>query len=291
MQFFLNPVKYISSIPGISIEKIVFVPPSSGTIEVSNMDQIIAFDDFSDDVDWTNAINFEEQNINDEERIDLQIVGDMNIPILFMKIGSSIIVNKLFEFIPYNDQIAHKFSTNFFKSVNALQDKIYNGSPKEKTKSFDLLKMVYIKEFGKNKQNDISLFIYAGPITDSTSQSSMILIQSPDGHSIASLFDVNYTLYTGDGYLNNTLKINALINYLNASKIKQLGFMQIMHHGSKYNWCSGLAANFKPKISIFSSDPSHKSYRHPHSEVLHDFSPYLPILVNQKNSLQIKYAF
>jgi beta-lactamase superfamily II metal-dependent hydrolase len=60
-----------------------------------------------------------------------------------------------------------------------------------------------------------------------------------------------------------------------------------MHHGSKYNWYKGLAADLSPAISVFSSDPNH-SWGHPHAEVLRDFWPYGAVQVDSHKSLTFR---
>jgi hypothetical protein len=47
------------------------------------------------------------------------------------------------------------------------------------------------------------------------------------------------------------------------------------------------AARLAPDISVFSSDPAHKSLRHPHGEVVRDFLRYGPVQVDKENSVTI----
>ena len=57
---------------------------------------------------------------------------------------------------------------------------------------------------------------------------------------------------------------------------------QVMHHGAENNWHSGIAAKLAPSASIFSSNPAHKKYRHPHAQVLRDFWSHFPIQVDKE---------
>lgn len=59
-----------------------------------------------------------------------------------------------------------------------------------------------------------------------------------------------------------------------------------MHHGAKGCWHIGVAAALKPSISVFSSDPYHKSYGHPHAEVVGIFLPFSPVQVDKERSLK-----
>lgn len=62
---------------------------------------------------------------------------------------------------------------------------------------------------------------------------------------------------------------------------------QVPHHGSKNNWHSGLANTIDPNISIFNADPTNKRYKHPHANVVKDFLPYNPILIDKNTALSL----
>lgn len=59
-------------------------------------------------------------------------------------------------------------------------------------------------------------------------------------------------------------------------------FFQVMHHGSRRNWHQGLAAKIQPSISLFSSDPAHRRFKHPDGEVLRDFWPYGAVQIDRE---------
>jgi len=88
-------------------------------------------------------------------------------------------------------------------------------------------------------------------------------------------------LYTGDGYLNSPPKLQRVCDYLSASRVGRIATLQVMHHGSRNNWHSGVAAQVDPLLSVFSSNPGHRKMRHPHLEVLRDFWMYGPVQVCQ----------
>jgi hypothetical protein len=55
-----------------------------------------------------------------------------------------------------------------------------------------------------------------------------------------------------------------------------------MHHGAEDNWHKGVAARITPLFSVFSSDPEHKKYKHPHAPVLRDFWRYGAVQVDKR---------
>nr|WP_143531350.1 hypothetical protein [Rodentibacter rarus] len=93
----------------------------------------------------------------------------------------------------------------------------------------------------------------------------------------------NSILYTGDGSLNKPSQFEHLKLTLGDKRIQNIFCFQVLHHGSRNNWHKGLADKIQPCISVFSADPNYANYRHPHAEVVKDFLPYSPILVNQNS--------
>lgn len=99
-------------------------------------------------------------------------------------------------------------------------------------------------------------------------------------------------LLTGDGYLKTDNQINALKKfYTPYSRLNKSAVLQVMHHGSRYNWCSGVAKILNPKMSIFSSDPKKKGLHHPHIEVWRDFIDHHPIQVDDRNGWALRGLF
>lgn len=64
-----------------------------------------------------------------------------------------------------------------------------------------------------------------------------------------------------------------------------------MHHGSRNNWYEGVAQELEPIVSIFSSNPRHRRFKHPHGEVVRDFLRFQPIQVDTRRRASITITF
>lgn len=74
-------------------------------------------------------------------------------------------------------------------------------------------------------------------------------------------------------------------------RINNIFCFQALHHGSHNNWHEGLAQKIDPCLTVFSADPDYGNYKHPSSQVVKDFLPYSPILVNQNSYLRFAIQY
>lgn len=85
-------------------------------------------------------------------------------------------------------------------------------------------------------------------------------------------------LYTGDAPLKAQYRVKNFTDHYK-EYLKKIFCFQVMHHGSKYNFSKGFAAQISPCFSIFSANPTFK-YHHPHKGTINEFMDYHPIFVN-----------
>jgi hypothetical protein len=71
------------------------------------------------------------------------------------------------------------------------------------------------------------------------------------------------------------------------ARIGRTAVFQVMHHGAAANWTPGVASVIGPWFSVFSSDPNHRGYGHPHAEVLRDFWLCGPVQVKDDSDAKI----
>jgi hypothetical protein len=309
MNFFINPVMYLRGVEGASIQRIVFVPPSQRKLvpdEVSSDNLIV---ENSDNL----LLNI--SKMDNEESAEIfgidPIAKDFRAPStdIMMQRNSAIQIGNLWEFVPYNDMDLSERSTGTFQTTvqclaNSLTSVSDDNSRKEALKK---IRDKYDEVFGSSaeQRNLISLFLYCGS-TDQTSKTQnhpahtkMRCYSSEENYADKHFFHKRYLyferdkreiacLYTGDGYLNNSKRLNTLCDSLGKSRMLRIKIFQVMHHGARTNWYQGVAAKFASAISVFSSNPSHEGLGHPHAEVLRDFWPYCPVQVSKHSGLRIE---
>lgn len=296
MDFFINPVGYLGSADGPGIERIAFVqssggegpPPSNGQTTDSPLpgdgpvELVISEDrDFPDGAqDWLSRRS--------------EKAARTPAPI-FLRRSSAVTVLGLWEFVPYNDDIDFKLPEEFIAQIEHLKGKLLEPSSiRGRNGVLRQLREAYDKSFGDSSEerNGISLFLYAGPIYSSCQHTALRgssqfpYYYFPGRHwRGANFLRGNRArcslLYTGDGYLDSPDKLDRLLGYMRRERIEHVGVFQVMHHGSESNWFKGVAAQMAPLFSVFSSDPEHKKFGHPHSSVLRDFWPYGPVQVDK----------
>ena len=135
-------------------------------------------------------------------------------------------------------------------------------------------------------QKYISLFIFCGPIPAQAKDASVVIEDRLEAWPYPSRYPCYYrrnegvsgetnkcsTLYCGDGYLENSVRLDKLEAHMTPSRMSRLGILQVMHHGADGNWHAGIALRLKPVFSVFSSDPGRGPTYHPHKPVWDDFS-------------------
>lgn len=293
----LDPIKYFTD--NYNIKKIVLVSQANQNeraLEPNN----------------SYNTNFESNDLQvdslDEENWDIEIKEASQLliektKIIVLKSGGAISWKSVWEFIPYNDTNIKPLPNNHFKKkVNSLRDKLLISKSKD---ALDELKKIYDYHFGKSskKRNIISLFLYAGSISDKFHNNKKIKI-SPSIKLYNRYYSQYYynspyysnqleskqsisIIYTGDGYLESYHRLTSLQTFLGHTRSTHPLCFQVMHHGSKNNWYQGLANCVQPAFSIFSANPLDKRTSHPHSEVWDDFYSYRPTLVDCRHQFSI----
>lgn len=274
LAFYLDPVGYLASIEGSEIDEVVFVPGAGPD------DVVPGFEDEPDPDRPIEGGKAEYGTPPEGSDGDPAVAGSANVQVRFLKPAGRIIVPSLWEFIPYNDAAMQPLATALFiRRVKRIAGALLAGRRRQSV-MLRLLKRIYQRAFGSGSvpANLISLFLYAGPIGtrvrfDPVAATAPFRI-NPNRDNLAQLA-------TGDGFLDTPARLAALQRFYGRSgRLDRAGLLQVMHHGARPNWQSGLAAVLKPAASIFSSDPGH-THAHPAPEVLRDFWPWCPVRVDK----------
>jgi hypothetical protein len=299
MLFYINPAEYLLRQDNKGINRFIFVNPSGETGPALITDKPI--DPPPDDTPLKVEIDFDEPD--DEEGRKWIDEKKYSTEIKFLKAGGSLRLPYLWEFVPYNDQkLFPSCDDDFFYAVESQKQELLNGNNAEiRNAALKSLKKIYDGKFGKSskKRNEISLMLYGGLIKSTFLKArtcvcpiAYSLFQDRPCHYLCNNLECREfscqcsILYTGDAYLDTAERTKRLKKFLKEERINNIGIFQVMHHGSKHNWRSGLAKKINPIMSIFCSDPS-SAYGHPHASVLRDFWNYAPIQVDTQKGAVI----
>ena len=307
---FLNPISFISGIPGREIDQILFCPGIEderiGAELSSNENNNPSNDNNSGwDLSYLEILP-DENDYPQELKEENQSQGQ--IPIVLLKPKSTLQIQNEWEFIPYNDCKTFPKPPPKFISAVEIQRKILLSGPNKA--SLGRLKKLYDSQFGKTSKtrNGISLYMYAGPQMKSMKRRISMGFSFQCNHTcdfFHSLCPFHYIgcnfkdllkkikplnsigiLYTGDGYLDTPNKLADLIAYLK-KPFRQILCFQVMHHGSKDNWHAGMGSRLNPLISVFSSNPYILKPGHPHPDVWKDFIKFGRTQVDEDWGLSI----
>lgn len=295
-KFFINPVQYIFNNSNEDVTEILFVRPrDEGRPDSKNQEN----SNGSSDADHSLIINTNRPDIDDDE--EKKFLTDNKKKIRVYYSGRTIKILGFWEFIPYNDAnvcFSNSARTwdDFKEMVNKHRDALLQ-SPSEI--ELNNIKNIYDQQFGSDSKsrNIISLFLYAGPrlARPTVWHCNRCYFHSQNllsrVYEYIHLFMRAGVLYTGDGYLNEPVKLNKLLACIGKQSIKKICCLQVMHHGSSANWHEGIAKTLEPDISVFCSDPSHLKYKHPHGDVVRDFLKYNPVQVDRTNGVEIVLYF
>lgn len=308
MRFLLNPVAYLRSLGEIAPEQILLVlaaPPDGAGPDGEPPGAPGPRGDDADGQDPT--LTPVRARFEDPETLDGDLRDELGAPAQppvaqALASGTALRLGDAWEFVPYNDaSLMPKNPAAFAKAARRHRD-VLLARPDQV--ALDALKLVYDREFGKKKggRNIVSLFLYAGNLHG---------CRYVDWHSVCDVGGHaggwsrrqyhHYGpfrptprragfLYTGDGYLDTPLRLRRYLACLGTRR-DGANCLQVMHHGSSGNWHAGVAAALRPVTSIFSSNPGHRSFRHPHGEVVRDFLPYQPLQVDSHNGASIDITF
>jgi hypothetical protein len=143
------------------------------------------------------------------------------------------------------------------------------------------IKKVYSDVLGGDDQlNAASLCVYSGPVVEFLPPDKWNILEPYCDPHINSISRRHRTenqqplcqcsiLYTGDADFRAPSDRARLRGFLDMKRWQAVAVLQVPHHGSRYNWQPGSAAEFHHRWSVFCADPHYK-HKHPHQEVLVD---------------------
>lgn len=301
MNYALDPVKAVSTALQNSFDRIFFVTskPVPDAPPVDLGDGSVDTDGVRDFDDPFNADLDDDDEFDELRRAGLNIGKDIG----FVSNGRPLVCGTHWEFVPYNDASQAGIATPaIIARIRGIVPKIRNGNDDDIKTAVGDLKDIYDAETGaktatrKKKselRNIISLFLFAGPLSRAArSLLGSIGYESEFGlpwssshyHRVATKLAV---LYSGDGFLSDDDKFDALERILTPARIADTGVFQVMHHGALANWHAGVASKIEPAISVFSSDPTRRRPGHPKARVLRDFWPYGAVQVDKHRGLYV----
>lgn len=302
LQFLVDPVGYLRGVDGGGEARIVFVPPSA--------DGPPPAPDAGPPVSPRGEVDDRPMKLRLETERVLGVVGG-EIPGVtgqglsaaeFLKVGSVLDIDGLWEFVPYNDAHQAKrcpagFPATLEPLIKAL---LAANNPADRKKAQDALKAHYDKTFGGSpyRRNIISLFLYGGPVstpteacfeTGETLLGNMAWQNEPERSRLSG---TNFSmLFTGDGSLNSKPRRTGFESFFTPyGRLYKASVFQVMHHGASGNSSPEVAALVTPRASIFCSDPS-KGQNHPDADVLRQFWPYNCIQVDDAIGWQMLGVF
>lgn len=311
-RFLLNPVAFVAQLPGVSVERFLFASAGGDTPDLQQFAK-------GGDPDFPSADEGTDAQGRDDERWPVRVLTTRQAPdedevaclesadnalsrvnarVEYMKLGQAITVAGVWEFVPYNDsELSHRVTSTFKSHVAKLRDRLLAASnSSDRQDALDRLKARFDLRFGSTglRRNLISLFMYVGPVLPAqVTRARRGLVAGTLLESIFYQYRIpsrrfGAVLYTGDGFLDTTKRLSKLKTYIGPVRFSRIEVLQVMHHGSRHNWFEGIAKEFSPAISIFSSDPSRKR-SHPHAEVVKDFLSYGPVQVDTCQELDIRF--
>ena len=309
--FYADPANFLNDQAGDSFSRIVFVPFSNGDGPPEPEIEDGPTPEFGPDylpelkIPQYESSEREYPYSDLEEWFEYREQLPAGLDIELMRQGSTAQILGVWEFVPYNDPYTiPKNQAQFDNDVQKLRRELLGSNYDERAEALRQLKNFYQQAFPKSQQNDLSLFLYGGPLNGwkgcfgHSFMVEFLLSVLFEDREIPDLLRRNIAgpckgsiIYTGDGNLNNLEKWNDFSSYLNSRRSGDPTLLQVAHHGSRYNWFEGLADEIRPTVSVFSSDPSHRTFGHPHAEVLRDFWPYHPVQVDKLNSYTSRIFF
>lgn len=307
-RLFVDPLGYILALDGAGgIDRIILVPPSDGDTSPPLPDD----EDGPERPEGGERGSFE--LLDDADRMDSETAADLmatmdgGAEIFVLRPGGRLWLDALWEFVPYNNAEREPADLATFRTEVASRRQALlaaakawrnrSGPEKDIAAAIDELKKYYDKEIGADpkSRNLISLFLYSGPLfklTDDQPQHHHYIERSEEAAHYLRLGQGRIAqLFSGDGYLNSSKRMDDLEKYLTKRRLDRVGIFQVMHHGAKANWYQGVAARLAPKVSLFSSDPARGNTYHPHAEVLRDFWPFSPVQIDLTNTLDVEIRF
>lgn len=312
VRFMINPGAYIREIENSRVETIIFVPPGSEPDDTP-LDEAVppAFDpEIPRHIEkWRFSPELTTQQPEQDDEDLSEALNDGTKSAGMLVPGTSINVNGVWEFVPYNiDTYVLMFDKAFRDSVRLLA-KAFLSNPTQLNldaiaKAYDDQIIKSGKKNVRNHRNPISLHLYSGPV-GSVSSTGLIVRRHELGkrnHAFARVANNDPAcigqMLTGDGSLKKRAfaKFNSV--FQPNQRLLRSAVHQVAHHGAHGNWHKGLAAQLAPLISVFSADDSkfcttgpYISHAHPHISVWNDFRPFGAVRVNSRFACSISAVF
>lgn len=279
--FCLNPAKFIVEHYSEYFSEactLLFVPAQESTEQIME----------SNDVER----HFSYQVPNEEYLED--ILGlPTSLTIKFLDIYRPAIFNGV-EIVPYNIALTNlpNKPTNLAQFSQDVNEIIQNTQPT----ALKIASLTKLYDYNFKQRNCISLFLYIGKTALHDANNSVNICRSLADFSYTSqiqthdwgiLMTKSALLYTGDGELKTPSQFQHLSDVLGSCRMINIFALQVPHHGSRNNWFVGLADLIKPQVSIFNADPTNRRYNHPHAEVVKDFLPYNPVLIDKHSAIKL----
>jgi hypothetical protein len=190
-------------------------------------------------------------------------------------------------FVPYNyrninrsTQLEHELKKANFDVEMLRDDPVYTLKEVTTPSSRKELKKAYSRVDGNVNEN--SMLLYSGPEHEGPDEHWCICNEFEDDLCWPHFGDCRAgCIYTGDGDLN---KIQLDVIY--SQFIKNIGVIQIPHHGSKHSFSIESLHEFWPSVICPISFGSKNNYGHPAAEVVNTLSMHgnSPIMVNEQPS-------
>ncbi|WP_414897001.1 hypothetical protein [Rhodovulum sp. YEN HP10] len=302
LQFLVDPAGYLRGVDGGREARIVFVPPNSGDPPPA-LDLGPPEGPRGELDDRPMKLRLETDRVPDVVDGEIpEVTGQRLSAAEFLKVGSVLDIDGLWEFVPYNDaHQAKRCPAGFQAAVEPLIKTLLDASnPDDRKTALDALKAHYDTTFGDSayRRNIISLFLYGGPVsapaaayieTCRTRLGGMAWRHEPDRSGLsATHFSI---LFTGDGSLNSKSRRTGFENFFTPhGRLEKASVFQVMHHGASGNSSPEVAALVAPWASIFCSDPS-KGHKHPDADVLRQFWPYKCVQVDDAHGWRMLGVF
>ncbi|GGL29154.1 hypothetical protein [Caulobacter rhizosphaerae] len=288
--FFVDPASYLRGVPDADIGEIVFVQ-SGGPDDIAAPDDGPEAPEDPDGPEPTRELaepklKYETSWPPQDAQDDPILQVEENTSVRFLRPGARILAPFYWEFLPYNDaEFAPKATPQFLAEITPLISQLKGDDAKKRKAALASLKKKYEEVFDTpEERNLISLFLYSGPV-GRRARLFPLWQSHPTGlDSATSAFS---QMHTGDGTLDEDRYPAFATFYARSQRLERATVFQVMHHGAESNWHPGIAAKLSPSTSIFSSNPAHKKYKHPHAPVLRDFWPHFPIQIDKENGFHL----
>lgn len=300
--FLYSPVRFLSTIEGISIDRIAFVPFSGeeGPVD-SDENESDLFDWPEDPVEIVPLPLPPSKAVGDDD------FSSSIFPIDWLRPSSVLKVGNAWEFIPYNDAtLTATVSRPFQKAIEKFTKALLGTKCVLTRKALKArIEALYGKRYGTSsiKRNIISLFVYAGPLIQASAHYAHYYTRWPH---VFSFYPYPYPfphllirrarsshpstakalLLTGDGSLQKPNELETMMGYFGAHRIGKAKVLQVMHHGAKSSWHMNVASALAPEYSIFCAFPFGR-HPHPNVDVWRSFLSYGPIRCADKRGFAL----